>query len=125
MKLESDAELFEMLNEIIAAELPETLAIKDRRRSDRQLFQCQQLIAPQFTEELPSAAQFASIECHDLSPRGFAFYSAHKPTYSRLVVAFGDAPFIFVLARIKNVRSCQQGGRSMHTVGCQFIRRLS
>jgi len=124
MEPTTDEAFFEMIHELLEKGLVDHSPQKEKRRNKRLPFECKQLMAPQISQSLPQAANFSTVDCYDLSSRGFSFFAGIEPEYSELVVAMGDVPFTFILATVRNVRLRRRQGENCYTVGCQFLRRI-
>ena len=110
----ADAEFFSAIHQ----EMEE----RERRHSDRRPYDCVQLLAPFDGEILPQQHEFYHVKCLDLSPSGIAFTTRNPPQWPQMVIALGQAPFTFVVARIVQVVPLEQPG--LVKIGCEFQRKL-
>jgi hypothetical protein len=94
------------------------------RRSKRKKFTCIQLIAPYDGRRMPSQAEFQPQLCHDLSPTGFSFWQQKAVALTHLIVALGEAPFLFFVAEIVHQAYERLGEPGGWRIGCRFIRRV-
>lgn len=119
----ADADFFALVHHVLEAHSREHEG--NRRDSRRQPYPRLQYIAALGEVRLPVAEDFEQILCHDLSPTGFSFLAPQPPSSERLVVALGDAPYIYVTAAVVHQHRLELQGETRHLVGCRFISRLS
>lgn len=96
----------------------------ESRKAKRRPYHCAQLLAPLKGKNPPAQTDFTLVQCRDISPHGFSYYSHTRPTTSRVVVALGLAPFSFFVAEIVRIQRPESGEGPM-LVGCQFLHRLT
>jgi hypothetical protein len=101
-----------------------TSKVTEKRSTERQNYQCTQLIASFDGQNLPSQSEFHAVLCHDLSPTGFSFWSPKKPNGIELIVALGKVPFIFMQATIVNLQKEASTSYCGWRVGCKFTNRV-
>ena len=94
------------------------------RRSNRQKYDCVQLIAPYDGRRMPTQAEFQPQKCHDISPTGFSFWLENPVTVSNLIVALGEVPFLFFVVEIVHQAYEPHGEPGGWRIGCRFIRRV-
>lgn len=142
-----DATFYQMVHQFVHASEDKQ---DDRRRHKRQRFFGVQWIAPWDGSRLPSESEFIEVQCHDLTPGGFSFFFARRPTFPLVAAGFGRKPnllyigaeivrsvpvLLFPSGRIKQVRDGEtqiqryspsgEAGRPTTLIGCRFLRRLS
>lgn len=98
---------------------------EDRRTGERRRYECTQLLAPYDARTLPQQADFRQVQCHDLSPTGFSFYSYRKPETENVVIALGAIPFKFFVAEIIHMSRSEEGDGRNFLIGCHFLQRLT
>lgn len=118
----SDPAMLQVVQDLLNQE---TVVGRERRQSQRRVFNCVQLLAPYDGKRLPAQAEFRPVRCRDLSTQGFSFYTIERPAHRQVIVALGEIPFTFVVAEIRNVQVVERQGRNQYMVGCRFVRRLS
>lgn len=120
---ELNASFFDTVH--ILLEQDEAKQQAERRIEPRRMYQRLQLMAPVIGDKLPSQAEFRQVECYDISCRGFSYLEPDPPTYDTLVVALGEIPFSFLLARVMGFGQVRRDRRFDYRIGCQFTRRLN
>ncbi len=95
----------------------------ESRKANRRPYHCPQLLAPLKGRTPPAQADFALVQCRDISPNGFAYFTERQPTAKHVVVALGLAPFSFFVAEIVRVQPSATVDGPM-LVGCRFLHRL-
>ena len=120
---ESDINFFALVHHVLEANRPEVP--QDRRDNGRKDYGCLQFIAPYRDGQLPAAADFEPVKCRDLSPTGFSYLANEPPQHEYVVVALGQAPFIFVSAAIRHHKLKAIDGSLAYHVGCKFIARIN
>lgn len=96
----------------------------ERRDGHRHEYPGRLLLAPYTPAEALGPAQFRQIRCWDLSPRGFSFLLPERPGHEAWVIALGQPPTSFFLARTQHVTQVYAGGATHYRIGCRFIQRL-
>ena len=96
----------------------------DSRTARRRPYHCAQLIAPLRGPTPPAQGDFELVQCRDISPGGFAYFTDQRPLAERVVVALGLAPFTFFVAQIVRVQEAEPGSEAALLVGCRFLHRL-
>jgi len=104
------------------AAIHEAMESSDRRRGERRDYECVQLLAAFDGQELPGQQDFQHERCCDLSPQGMSFLTRRPPNQPFLVVALGEVPFTFVVAKIIRVTPLEQPG--LVKIGCEFQRKI-
>ena len=95
---------------------------RERRKSPRQSFPIQQLMAP-FYRKMPKADQFVPVSCRDLSTSGVSFYWPTAPDFGKAIVGLGGPPNLtYVAVRIVRHTPCKESGRVI--VACEFVDRV-
>jgi hypothetical protein len=95
---------------------------RERRKSARQRFPLQQMMAP-FYRKMPKANQFVPVLCYDLSTAGVAFYWPSAPDFSKVILGLGErAELTYVAARVVRKVDCGPNGRVL--LGCEFVDRV-
>lgn len=122
MNVETDAGLLSTIESILSEQAAH--AANDRRNDARRSYECTQLLAPFDGESLPQQADFRQVQCRDLSPAGFSFYTYRQPGSDQVVVALGAVPFKFFIADIVHMSISSTEGGQDFLVGCQFVSRL-
>jgi hypothetical protein len=120
------AETYHELNAELLDDIVEQLNVAgvrlERRKSTRQKFPVQQLVAP-YNRKLPRADEFVPVSCHDLSTCGIAFYWPSEPDFAKAIVGLGNPPNVtYVRARVVRHARSKATGRVL--VACEFIDRL-
>ncbi|HEX5443797.1 MAG TPA: hypothetical protein VFW87_08215 [Pirellulales bacterium] len=96
----------------------------ERRKSYRQRFPVTQLIAP-FYKRMPSRDQFTSVECHDISTGGIAFYWPEVPSFRKAIFGLGERERLTCVA-VQVVRHVPRPDEpSQFLVGCEFVERVA
>ena len=115
---------FEMIHTLLEAQraVDDEDETAERRSATRSPFQHAQLLAPFDGARLPGHAAFRAVQCRDLSPGGFSFYSPIAIETPQVIVALGVVPFSFFSAQIMRQEPCGEG-RGVLT-GCRFLQRL-
>lgn len=115
----------QLLEDIVAhLELAAAERQQERRKSYRQRFPVTQLIAP-FYKRMPTREQFASVQCHDISTGGIAFYWPEAPNFRKAIFGLGDPERLTCVA-VQVVRQAprpDQPGEFL--VGCEFVERVA
>ena len=118
----NDASFFTLVHEVLEAE--DKLAV-ERRGSPRHEYPVSQLIAPYNGRTLPVSSAFRQVQCHDLSPHGFSYISGVRPEHDFLVVALGQVPFTFLVARVVHTAERPDSDGTESLVGCEFTQRIT
>ncbi|HVX15201.1 MAG TPA: hypothetical protein VHC22_28670 [Pirellulales bacterium] len=88
-------------------------------------YQQQQWAAPCVDGRLPTADDFAPVECYELFGNGVSYYSDSPSATETVVVALGtDDEMIFMLARVMKEVSQRSSAPAGYLLECQFIRRV-
>lgn len=116
--------LFKTVHKLLSDD-PAAQSQENRRNSNRRPFHRPQLIAAYDGQRPPDASEFRLLECEDLSERGFSYYEATPPTYRRLVVALGAAPFRFLTGEVAHFKPVKRPDGKSYLVGCRFTGRLA
>ena len=122
MNVETDVELLSTIETILSEQAK--YAMDERRTDSRRSYDCTQLLAPFDGESLPQQADFRQVQCRELSPSGFSFYTYRQPDSDQVVVALGAVPFKFFIAEIVHMSISSTEGGQDFLVGCQFVNRL-
>ncbi len=117
----SDAEFFSLVHHVL--ESSNSIAT-ERRGDNRHDFVSEQFVAPYVGGRLPEKGDFRRVRFQDLSPGGFSFFERQPLKCEFLVVALGDAPFIFISAQIVRHRVTEFAGEAGYLVGCRFVARI-
>jgi hypothetical protein len=98
----------------------------ERRRKSRRNFPTVQAMAPYINGALPPREMLRSVQCHDLSTGGIAFFATEWPIYDRLVVALATANQVIHLtaAVVHTKRVSPENEPPLYQVGCRFIGRV-
>jgi hypothetical protein len=94
----------------------------DRRDAERFAFASQQTIAPYSGKDMPRAADFRRVACHDISAGGMSFYWDRPLDFEYVVVALESTTAS--LRVIGRATFCVPEGDGNYRIGCQFIKRL-
>lgn len=121
LKEDKDAGFFGMIHELVEQQPTG----KERRTEDRLPFECIQLLAPFDQKTPPQAADFRTVHCNDLSPKGFSFYSPRRPDYKYVIVALGKVPFSFFSAEVVRCQKADDSVDDKYLIGCRFTGRLT
>lgn len=97
---------------------------ENRRTTHRKTFYCWQMMAWYDGKRAPQQTDFHLIECRDLSPSGFSFFSDKKPCQERMIIAIGSAPFAFFEAVTVRCEPAVGERTKGFIVGCRFEKRL-
>jgi hypothetical protein len=101
----------------------EDLSPAERRGDLRRSYPFMQQVAG-CDEHSADGRRFETIRCHDVSRRGFSYWSDECPTAERVVVALGsDDETLHVVAKVcyaREVRGCKA---PLWLVGCKLIAR--
>lgn len=94
----------------------EKTATQSRRKSD-----CQQRIAPFVDGLFPDADMFHTVNCEEVSTRGFTFLVGERPVYDTVLLALGDEhDRSYTSATVKHCRNIGIESAPMYRVTCQF-----
>ncbi len=98
------------------------VAANERREESRFAFVSQQAVAPYSGTDMPRAADFRNVPCHDISAGGMAFYWDRQIDFDYVVVALetGTAS----MRVIGRTTYCVAEGDRNYRIGCQFVKRL-
>jgi hypothetical protein len=111
----------ELLDSIIV-NLKRAKGRRERRKSARQEFPVQQMMAP-FYRKMPKAHEFAPVSCHDLSTSGVSFFWPEPPDFTKAILGLGEQPSLtYVAVRIVRHTECGPNGRML--IGCEFVDRV-
>ena len=66
-------------------------------------------------EAMPTAADFRTVRCHDLSLGGISYFDDQPPTHTRLLVAMGSVHFRFYV--VEAMRDAAADGNK-YLIGC-------
>lgn len=98
----------------------------ERRRRPRRSYPFQQSLAYVRDGRKPDDKAFFPIECHDIAPGGFSFYSSKPPVSDAVVVALGrGVNLTHLLAHVAHVTRLKQDGRPAYLIGCSYSGRVS
>jgi hypothetical protein len=94
IRIAADPDFYTLVHELVETE--KSLARKgqsvaERRASNRQPFDCTQLLAPFRGDRLPSQSEFRPFVCQDLSAGGFAFLSPDRIDFDELIRGAGSS----------------------------------
>jgi|GEM_PF-791917 len=126
---QQDSAFFALIHQVLEAERHRQVqpgifgSITDQRKNRRREFNGRQRIAPFDGQNIPPNGDFRGVECHDISPCGFSFYSPTKFGDDKLIVAFGNEPYLFLQAAVMNCQWDAKQGRGWR-VGCRFDARI-
>jgi hypothetical protein len=115
-QLTKEADLFQAVHELFFQQ-----GSGERRNGPRHPYKCMQLLAPYNGAGLPRQQDFSWVECRNLSTRGLSFFWPEPPAFKRIVMALGEAPFIFVVGRL--VHAVAEGEQVL--CGCEFESRIT
>jgi len=103
---------------------PESAVSDGSERRDRQrfAFSAQQTIAPYSGNDMPRAADFQRVECHDISLGGMSFYWNRPVDFEYVVVALESSTASMRL--IGRTTFCVEEGPRRFRTGCRFVKRL-
>ena len=74
---------------------------------------------------MPSAEEFFSVRCKDLSGGGVSILLDAPPEFDHFAVALGTAPELsYVSAQVTFVQQVELDGQPQYIAGCRFIERL-
>jgi len=97
---------------------------RERRHRQRRTYQCRQAVAAIVDGRLPAHTDFCDVECHDISPGGFAYVSQRPPASDQVVVALGSPPQLtYMIAQIVHITRTMQDGKVRYLVGCSYTGR--
>ena len=99
-----------------------TVDESERREAQRFGFAIQQLVAPYSGSEMPKAADFESVACHDISAGGLSFYWNRPATFEYVVVALESN--VASIRLIGRTTFCVREADRKYRIGCQFVKRL-
>jgi hypothetical protein len=129
-----DASFFQLIHNLLTSQQrpARRTATKDRadkkpterRRGNRRTYSCWQLLAWNDGKRPSPQADFHLVQCHDLSPQGFAFFSDSLPRRKQLIIALGNAPFVFFEAEVVRQESARRERVNGYLLGCRFVQRL-
>ena len=92
----------------------------------RHPFRDLQQIAP-FTigGPLPTARDFYSVRCYDLSMKGISFITTAPPEYQAVIIRLGNPPAArYMISSVVNVAMIQEDDENVYRVACTFVSRL-
>ena len=96
---------------------------EDERRVKRRDYRYVEKIAPFVNGAVPQREAFFSVQCCDLSSKGFAFVAASKPNCDMMAAKIeGYDNDVYLVARVVHVRRVA-GFRREYKVGCEFLGR--
>jgi hypothetical protein len=103
---------------------PEGAAVNEDERRDAQrfAFSSQQTVAPYSGKDMPRAADFRRVPCHDISAGGMSFYWDRLLDFEYVVVALESSTASMRL--IGRTTFCVPEGERRYRIGCQFVKRL-
>jgi PAS domain S-box-containing protein len=102
------------------------IVIEDRRFCPRRAYPYRQAVGHVFDGRLPDRAEFQSVECNDIAPSGFSFFSTGPPQSDTLVVALGNPPRLtYLSAQVIHATRVQCDGQPKFLVGCAYLGRVS
>ena len=78
--------------------------------------------APYLGNEMPRAADFESVVCHDISAGGLSFYWNRPATFEYVVVALESS--VASIRLIGRTTFCVREDDRRYRIGCQFVKRL-
>lgn len=110
----------ELLDDVID-QLKRAKGRRERRKSPRQEFPIQQIMAP-FYRKMPTAQQFVPVSCHDLSTSGISFYWPQVPDFSKAIIGLGTQHVTYVAVRVVRHTLCKTSGRVI--IACEFVDRV-
>lgn len=96
------------------------------RRAIRRRFSSVQMVAP-YDGTLPDDDMFFQVLCHDISTRGFAYFSATRPMYDHVIVRLTDTQGCThqLKARVAHWREGYWEKKRQLLIGCEFQERVS
>lgn len=95
------------------------------REEERRPYPYVQSVAPLTGDRWPHRSEFVQMTFHDLSQRGFSFYTAVPPATPNIVVELGQKPkCIYFIAKIMHCARDAQDAEGRFRVGCRFIKRI-
>ncbi len=97
------------------------------RRAIRRRFSSVQMVAPYDGAALPDDDMFFQVLCHDISTRGFAYFSATRPMYDHVIVRLTDTQGCThqLKARVAHWREGYWEKKRQLLIGCEFQERVS
>lgn len=97
------------------------------RRAIRRRFSSVQMVAPYDGTSLPDDDMFFQVLCHDISTRGFAYFSATRPMYDHVIVRLTDTQGCIhqLKARVAHWREGYWEKKRQLLIGCEFQERVS
>lgn len=97
------------------------------RRAIRRRFSSIQMVAPYDGTSLPDDDMFFQVLCHDISTRGFAYFSATRPMYEHVIVRLTDTQGCTheLKARVAHWREGYWEKKRQLLIGCEFQERVS
>jgi PAS domain S-box-containing protein len=102
------------------------IVIDDRRYCPRRAYPYRQAIGYVFDGRLPDKADFQRVECNDIAPSGFSFFSAGPPQSDTLVVALGNHPRLtYLSAQVIHATRVQRNGQTAFLIGCAYLGRVN
>jgi hypothetical protein len=94
----------------------------ERRDTQRFAFASMQTVAPYSGKDMPRAADFRRVSCHDISAGGMSFYWDRQLDFEYVVVALESGASSLRL--IGRTTFCVPEGERKYRIGCQFVKRL-
>lgn len=74
---------------------------------------------------LPTASDFYSVRCYDLSMKGISFITTAPPEYQAVVIRLGNPPAArYMIASVVNVATMEEDEATVYRVACTFVSRL-
>jgi hypothetical protein len=82
-------------------------------------------IAPYVDRRFPAPAEFAEVQCFDISTGGISFFLPSPPTNTNYVAALGSGPgTIHAIVKVVHVKATKLHTLPIYLVGCQFTGRI-
>lgn len=98
---------------------------EERRTSIRRKYLCPQLVADYDGQKMPAQRDFFLVTCQNISAGGISFLSAVKPAGRQMIVALGDAPFLFCIVDVVFCKRRNDLPEQPYQVGCRIVHRKS
>ena len=94
----------------------------ETRKTPRRQYLHRELVADFDSQSVPELSDFYWVTFLNISDKGAAFLSSHKPETDRVVIVFGGGPS--VVAHIVRTSCLAESPEAVFEVGCKFERRL-
>lgn len=74
---------------------------------------------------LPTARDFYSVRCYDLSMKGISFLTVAPPEYQAVIIRLGNPPAArYMISSVVNVAAMKEDDEQVYRVACTFVSRL-